>query len=320
MSPTRYTTLVCARRRVKHKCTTGAAPLYRARRRHLLDVGVHVAASDSPCETQSAPCCRHQWLRCCMLAFNVPVPACMLSTLDCDITSIGKVVVSAARHRRCACCTLQLVPISSVLGDDTVSVADSDRYLCVDARQRRRRDETTAGLLRVEPRTHMPEPGRGSHSALLTATVDGRATPSPNCCHVARRRRPDTAAPMPASSPNGQHSRRRTARRSRPGLCRSPVAMCRQHRPESVSCAARLSGTRSSISWAKKACSPIDHYKCKLAAFSAAACLSCFFRLSRSLSSAQADTEKRRRRLICVDRGADVMCQICSGDTKTLLC
>ena len=73
MSPTRYTTLVCALRRVKHKCTTGAAPLYRARRRHLLDVGVHVAASDSPCETQSAPCCRHQWLRCCMLAFNVPV-------------------------------------------------------------------------------------------------------------------------------------------------------------------------------------------------------------------------------------------------------
>ena len=55
-----------------------------------------------------------------MLAFNVPVQ-CMLSTLDCDITSIGKVVVSAARHRRCACCTLQLVLSCIVLGDDTVS-------------------------------------------------------------------------------------------------------------------------------------------------------------------------------------------------------
>lgn len=134
MSPTRYTTLVCARRRVKHKCTTGAAPLYRARRRHLLDVGVHVAASDSFCETQSTPCCIRHCLRCCMLAFNVPVPACILSTLDCNITSIGNAVVSAARHRHCACCTLQLVLSCSVLGDDTVSDANSDRYLCVDAR------------------------------------------------------------------------------------------------------------------------------------------------------------------------------------------
>jgi hypothetical protein len=64
---------------------------------------------------------------------NVSVPACMLSTLECDINSLVLVtyaVISAARHRRCACCTISC----SVLGDDTVSDADSDRYLCVDAR------------------------------------------------------------------------------------------------------------------------------------------------------------------------------------------